>query len=252
MSGSSRTPSRHSETATALPLTMRKQPIWIIIFTIVLDTLGIGILVPTTCFSETRPRHTTCSPETCRLARATSCSASSVPCIRSCSSLPHRFWASSDRHGRKPILAISLAGTSFGTCCLLSVSRYGICLSFVGRALPGITGGNLSVAQAAIADVTAPKDRTKNFGLIGAAFGVGFILGPFLGGTLADRSVVSWFDAATPFWFAAILAAVNTLSVLFQLSETNQHIRMRYPWRLGRESATSRAPSHCRICEPSS
>jgi MFS family permease len=65
------------------------------------------------------------------------------------------------------------------------------------------------VRVAVLADVTAPSERTKNIGLIGAAFGVGFILGPFLGGTLADPSVVSWFNAATPFWFAAILAAVT-------------------------------------------
>jgi DHA1 family tetracycline resistance protein-like MFS transporter len=95
----------------------------------------------------------------------------------------------------------------------------------VARAMDGITGGNISVAQAAIADVTAPQDRTKNFGLIGAAFGVGFILGPFLGGVLADPSMVSWFNAATPFWFAAILASLNTTSVLVQFAETNRHMR---------------------------
>jgi DHA1 family tetracycline resistance protein-like MFS transporter len=81
------------------------------------------------------------------------------------------------------------------------------------------------VAQAAIADVTSPQDRTKNFGMIGAAFGVGFIIGPFLGGVLADPSVVSWFTAATPFWFAAILASANTAQVLFQFDETNKHMR---------------------------
>ena len=98
-------------------------------------------------------------------------------------------------------------------------------LLFVARALDGITGGNLSVAQASIADVTRPEDRTKNFGLVGAAFGVGFIVGPFLGGVLADRSVMPWFTASTPFWFASILAAANTTQVLLQFDETNRHIR---------------------------
>jgi DHA1 family tetracycline resistance protein-like MFS transporter len=81
------------------------------------------------------------------------------------------------------------------------------------------------VAQAAIADVTSPQDRTKNFGMIGAAFGVGFIIGPFLGGVFADPSIVSWFNAATPFWLAAILASANTAQVLFQFDETNKHMR---------------------------
>jgi DHA1 family tetracycline resistance protein-like MFS transporter len=81
------------------------------------------------------------------------------------------------------------------------------------------------VAQAAIADVTEPKDRARNFGLIGAAFGLGFIIGPYIGGKLADPSVVSWFDAATPFWFAAILAGLNALSVVFYFPETLKHVR---------------------------
>ena len=132
----------------------------------------------------------------------------------------------SDRYGRKPVLALSLAGTALGYALFaVGIILRNIPLLFVARALDGITGGNLSVAQAAIADVTSPQDRTKNFGMIGAAFGVGFIIGPFLGGVLADPSVVSWFNAATPFWFAAILASANTAQVLFQFDETNKHIR---------------------------
>jgi DHA1 family tetracycline resistance protein-like MFS transporter len=132
----------------------------------------------------------------------------------------------SDRYGRKPVLALSLAGTALGYVLFATgIVIRNIPLLFVARALDGITGGNLSVAQAAIADVTEPSERTKNFGLIGAAFGVGFIVGPFLGGVLADPSVVSWFNAATPFWFAALLAAANTTQVLLQFDETNRHIR---------------------------
>ena len=132
----------------------------------------------------------------------------------------------SDRYGRKPVLALSLAGTALGYALFATgIIFKNIPLLFVARALDGITGGNLSVAQAAIADVTSPQDRTKNFGMIGAAFGVGFIIGPFLGGVLADPSVVSWFSAATPFWFAAILASANTAQVLLQFDETNKHMR---------------------------
>jgi DHA1 family tetracycline resistance protein-like MFS transporter len=127
----------------------------------------------------------------------------------------------SDRFGRRPILIISL----FGTCLSYVIFAIGIItrnlpLLFIGRAFDGITGGNIAVAQAAIADITAPENRAKNFGLIGAAFGMGFILGPYLGGALSDSSVVPWFNAAAPFWFAAGLSLLNTLSVIFLLPET--------------------------------
>ncbi len=95
------------------------------------------------------------------------------------------------------------------------------------------TGGNLSVAQAAVADVTEPEKRTRNFGLIGAMFGLGFVLGPYIGGKLASPHVTllhigglkllttpSWFSAATPFWFAAILSVFNLLIVLTNFPET--------------------------------
>ena len=85
----------------------------------------------------------------------------------------------SDRYGRRPILAISLAGTSAGYL----VFAYGILsknipLLFAARAFDGITGGNIAVAQAAVADVSTPENRTRNFGLVGATFGLGFIMGP--------------------------------------------------------------------------
>ena len=128
----------------------------------------------------------------------------------------------SDKYGRKKILAISL----FGTCLSYLLFAYGIFthnlfLLFFSRALDGITGGNISVAQAAIADVTTPENRTNSFGLIGAAFGFGFIIGPYIGGKLSDPSFVSWFNAATPFWFAAILSAINITLVLLFFPETN-------------------------------
>jgi DHA1 family tetracycline resistance protein-like MFS transporter len=207
---------------------MRKKPIWIIVFTILLDTLGVGILVPVVPHLLGNPA----SPHYL-LDPGTSQGAGYVLLGFLVAIYPvMQFFSTpilgqlSDRYGRKPVLAVSLFGTSLGYILFsLGIVFRNIPMLFIARALDGITGGNLSVAQAAIADVTAPHERTKNFGLIGAAFGFGFILGPFLGGTLADPSIVSWFNAATPFWFAAILAAINTLSVLFQFRETNQHIR---------------------------
>ncbi len=109
-------------------------------------------------------------------------------------------------------------------------------LLFIARSFAGLTGGNVSVAQAAIADITKPENRARNFGLIGAAFGLGFILGPYIGGKLSapNEALIqignlhllttpSWFTTATPFWFAAGLSFLNVLFVLFFLPETLQH-----------------------------
>ncbi len=140
----------------------------------------------------------------------------------------------SDRYGRKPILAISLLGTSLSYVLFaIGIMTKNLPLLFIARAFDGITGGNLSVAQAAIADITTPENRAKNFGLIGAAFGLGFIMGPYLGGKLSSPGVPfislgslhllntpAWFNAATPFWFAALLSFLNVCSVLLIFPET--------------------------------
>lgn len=143
------------------------------------------------------------------------------------------FGQLSDVYGRKKLLIISLAGT-FISYLLFA---YGILtrnlgLLFFARAVDGVTGGNISVAQAAIADVTTPEARAKNFGMIGAAFGLGFILGPYIGGKLSDPSVLPFFDATTPFWFAAGLSLLNTLSVIFFFPETLKHAKAKLELRL--------------------
>lgn len=127
----------------------------------------------------------------------------------------------SDHFGRRPVLAFSI----LGTCLSYAVFAIGIItkdipLLFLSRGLDGITGGNIAVAQASIADITTPENRAKNFGIIGAAFGIGFIVGPFLGGVLSDPGTLSWFDATTPFWFASILSFLNMLAILFFFRET--------------------------------
>jgi len=139
----------------------------------------------------------------------------------------------SDRFGRKPILALCLLGTALGYVIFATgILLENIPLLFLGRALDGITGGNISVARAIIADVSAPAHRARNFGFMGAAFGIGFVAGPYIGARLAAPDVgffglfntPHWFNHATPFWFAACLATINMLFVLTILPETHKHI----------------------------
>ena len=127
----------------------------------------------------------------------------------------------SDRYGRKIVLTVSIIGTSFSYMLFaIGVATKNIPLMFASRIVDGITGGNISVAQAVISDISTPKNRAKNFGLVGASFGLGFIFGPYIGGKLADPTVVSWFSASTAFWFTAILSAINALIVIKFLPET--------------------------------
>ncbi len=129
--------------------------------------------------------------------------------------------ALSDRIGRKKVFLISLAGTCAGYILTgLGVFLGNIWLLFLSRALDGFTGGNISVALSSIADISEGKAKARNFGLIGMAFGLGFIHGPYAGGKLADPGVFSWFTFATPFWFAAILTLVNIVFVVFAFKET--------------------------------
>ena len=93
----------------------------------------------------------------------------------------------SDGHGRKKILLISLLGTLLGYIIfLIGILDQNVGLLFVGRLIDGFTGGNISVAQSAIADISDEKSKARNFGLIGMSFGLGFVIGPFIGGKLSD------------------------------------------------------------------
>jgi DHA1 family tetracycline resistance protein-like MFS transporter len=131
----------------------------------------------------------------------------------------------SDRHGRRPILTVALIGTAVGFLILaIGIVTHNIFLLFFSRVVDGIAGGSISVAQAAIADLTRPKDRAKHFGLIGAAYGTGFIIGPVLGGLLSDPTLISWFSITTPFLFAAALSGFNAFLVYRYVGETNTRV----------------------------
>ncbi|HEX3095720.1 MAG TPA: MFS transporter [Patescibacteria group bacterium] len=135
----------------------------------------------------------------------------------------------SDRFGRKKILAFSLTGTCLSYVAFaIGVLTRNIPLLFISRGFDGITGGNISVAQAAIADVSTPENRSRNFGFIGAALGLGLIIGPYIGGKLSDPNLVSWFNPATPFWFAAGLSLINATSVIFFFPETLTGIKKHF------------------------
>jgi DHA1 family tetracycline resistance protein-like MFS transporter len=118
----------------------------------------------------------------------------------------------SDRFGRRPVLLLSIFGTFLGFMLLGFATT--LWMLFASRIIDGLTGGNLSVAQAYISDVTDPKDRAKGLGLIGAAFGLGFIIGPATGG------VLSQWGYAVPAFVAAGLAFINLLLVFFWLPES--------------------------------
>lgn len=119
----------------------------------------------------------------------------------------------SDRYGRRPILFISLLGTS--AAALITGLSNTLPLLFFGRIFDGITGGNISTAQAYIADVTTKENRAKGMGLIGAAFGLGFIFGPAIGG------ILSKFGSHTPFFFVSALAFINAILLYFILPESH-------------------------------
>ncbi|WP_395058637.1 TCR/Tet family MFS transporter [Flavobacterium sp.] len=118
----------------------------------------------------------------------------------------------SDKYGRRPIILISLFG--FSLDYLLLAFSPTITWLFVGRIIAGITGASITTASAYIADVSTPENRAKNFGLIGAAFGLGFIIGPVIGGFLGQ------YGARIPFYAAAILCMVNFLYGFFILPES--------------------------------
>ncbi len=129
--------------------------------------------------------------------------------------------ALSDKYGRKPVLFLSILGTAISYFVFAyAILTRNIGLLFASRLIDGLTGGNISVAQAAIADSVTPENRTKAFGSIGAAFGLGFIIGPFLGGVLSTPSVLPFFNASTPFIFSGILSLFNAFSIYFFFKES--------------------------------
>ena len=119
----------------------------------------------------------------------------------------------SDAYGRRPVLLVSLLGAGLDYLMMAFAPTWQ--WLFAGRVISGITGANIAVANAYIADVTPPEERAKNFGLLGMCFGVGFIVGPALGGVLGE------YGLRAPFLAAAVLNLCNTLYGFFVLPESH-------------------------------
>lgn len=136
--------------------------------------------------------------------------------------------ALSDRFGRRPVILLSCLG--LGLDFILMALAPNLAWLLVGRIISAITSASFTTANAYIADITAPQDRAKSFGMIGAAFGLGFVLGPLTGGVLGD------IDPRLPFWCAAGLALLNFLYGLFVLPESLPKERRspRFDWRHAR------------------
>ena len=133
------------------------------------------------------------------------------------------FGALSDRFGRRPVLLFSLFG--FGLDYLLMALSPNYTWLVIGRIISGITGATISTGFAYIADISTPENRAKNFGLVGAAFGLGFIIGPLIGGLLGQ------FGPRVPFYAAAVLALLNWIYGFFILPESLPlEKRRRFEW----------------------
>lgn len=131
----------------------------------------------------------------------------------------------SDVYGRKKLLTLGVGVLALSQLLFgFGIEIGSLWLLFFSRAIAGLGGANFSIAQASIADITEPKDRAKNFGLIGAAFGIGFILGPTLGGSLAHL----FGSAAAPFWVASAFGVLNVLSVSLFLPETHHNRKAKH------------------------
>lgn len=198
-----------------------RSPLFTIFLTVFIDMLGVGIIIPVLpalFFDPETSIIPLSTPETQRsflygalLAVFPLMQFFGAPMLGSLS----------DRFGRKPILLITQAGTLLGYVLLaLAILWQNIPLLFFSRMLPGFTGGNIAVILSSIADVSSNQDKARNFGLVGMAFGIGFILGPTLGGLFADDTILSWFTASTPFWFTAVLTGFNVLFILYAFPET--------------------------------
>lgn len=182
---------------------MKRSPLLVIFITVFIDLLGFGIVIPVLPFYAEGTQFNA----TPRMVGLLFASYSVMQVIFS--PILGRL---SDKHGRRPVLLLSILGTGIGFLILGAANT--LLLLFVGRIIDGISGGNISTAQAYVADITTRENRAQGMGMIGAAFGLGFIFGPAIGG------ILSRWGISVPFYFAAGLAFANAILLYFTLPET--------------------------------
>jgi DHA1 family tetracycline resistance protein-like MFS transporter len=176
---------------------------WTIWTTVALDLIGFGIIVP---ILGRYAERFGASGLTVGLLFASFSLAQLI-----CAPLLGRW---SDRIGRKPVIVISLIGTAVGS--FITGAAGALWVLFAGRIIDGASGGSLSVAQAAVADIAPEDQRPGLIGMLGAAFGVGFVLGPAIGGLAALGG------PHVPFYVAGVLASINAIAAMIRLPETRR------------------------------
>ncbi len=185
---------------------MRKnKTLWIIGLISVVNALGYGIIFPL-LYSYSQKFGLTDFQNGLLFALFSLCQFLSTPIIGRLS----------DKYGRRPLLILSVGGTAVSF--FMTAFAPNVFILFLSRALDGITAGNIPVTSAVISDTTAPKDRARGFGIIGASFGFGFVFGP------AISAITVQFGDSVPFIIAGVIATIATLSTALFLPETNVHM----------------------------
>jgi DHA1 family tetracycline resistance protein-like MFS transporter len=183
-----------------------RSPLVFVFITVLIDCIGIGIIFPVAATIVTEVAHVS-------INEATTYSGLMMTCYALMQFLFSPFLGGvSDRYGRRPVLLISLLGLGIDYLFLTFADT--LTLLFIGRIIAGVCGASFTTAFACIADVSEPEKRAQNFGLIGAAFGLGFIIGPVLGGIFSE------YGSRAPFVAAAILSLLNFIYGFFILPET--------------------------------
>ncbi len=199
---------------------MKNRPLLVLFCTLLLDTISIGILIPVLPAIFTDPTSSTFILEGYSVASQFFLAGAITAVFGLMQFLAAPILGElSDVYGRKRLLTVGVAVLAFSNILFgFGIEIASLSLLFAARILAGLAGANFSIAQAAIVDVSKPDERAKNFGLIGAAFGIGFILGPLLGGIIA----ATFSDAAAPFWFAGMLGVLNVIFIAVFLPETRK------------------------------